>query len=374
MISFFRKLKWLTQRPGREAELQEELQFHLEEEAGGLQERGLSSEAARLAARRELGNVALVQEDTRATWTWTWWEQLAQDLRYALRTMSANKTFSALAILLLALGIGANTAIFSFMDSILLRSLPVPDPESLVSLHMRMRQSEMHGEQRHDNSYKSEEEGFVGGTFAYPLFELFRQNGSVFSSVFGYQGTGSLNLIVRGSAAVVQGELVSGEYFKGVGIGAAAGRLIGLDDDRSGAAAVAVMSFAASEKWFGGPANAIGQSVVLNNVPYAVVGVTPPEFFGVDPTTTPALYVPLHSNVLLVPADQTSNAIARYSNPNTEWVNVMARLRTGVTRAQAQAALAEQFAEFMRSSNTIRSRGNLPTLLVKEAGGGLAGL
>src|SRR5437016_14643693 len=113
MSTFWRKLTWLMRRRSREAELQDELQFHLEEEAGERQAQGLAGEEARRAARRELGNVALVQEDTRATWTWTFWEQLVQDLRYGLRTIGAYKTFSAMAILSLALGIGANTAIFS---------------------------------------------------------------------------------------------------------------------------------------------------------------------------------------------------------------------------------------------------------------------
>ena len=153
MTSFFRKLRWLMRRPDKEAELQEELQFHLEEEADERQAQGLAGEEARRAARRELGNVALVQEDTRAAWTWTFGEQLVQDIRYGLRTMAANKTFSAMAILSLALGIGANTAIFSFMDSILLRSLPVPDPQSLVMLSWRTPRREMHGSNRHDNSY-----------------------------------------------------------------------------------------------------------------------------------------------------------------------------------------------------------------------------
>src|SRR4051794_16480408 len=121
MNPFFRKLLWLAQRRHKEADLQEELQFHLEEEAEERQEAGLAQDQARRAARRDLGNLTLVQENTRAAWTWTFWEQLAQDVRYAVRTMSANKTFSALAILSLALGIGANTAIFSFMDAILMR-------------------------------------------------------------------------------------------------------------------------------------------------------------------------------------------------------------------------------------------------------------
>ncbi len=125
MMAFFRKLNWLLRRHDKEAELREELQFHLEEEAEQHRAEGLDSAAASHAAKRELGNLTLVQENTRSAWGWTMLEQFAQDLRYALRTMSANKAFCALAILSLALGIGANTAIFSFMDSILMRSLPV---------------------------------------------------------------------------------------------------------------------------------------------------------------------------------------------------------------------------------------------------------
>jgi hypothetical protein len=136
MNSFFRKLSWLAQRRRKEAELREELQFHLEEEAEEHQAEG-SAEEAKWAARRELGNVALLQENTRAAWGWTFGEQLIQDLRYALRAMINNPAFNALAVLSLALGIGANTAIYSFMDSILLRSLPVSNPESLVVLNWR---------------------------------------------------------------------------------------------------------------------------------------------------------------------------------------------------------------------------------------------
>ena len=125
MIEFLRKLKWLVQRRRREDELQKELQFHLEEEAEERRAEGASVEEARWAARRELGNLTLVQEDTRAMWGWTILEQFGQDLRYAFRTMNANHLFTLLAVLSLALGIGANTAIYSFMDAILIRCLPV---------------------------------------------------------------------------------------------------------------------------------------------------------------------------------------------------------------------------------------------------------
>jgi len=146
MKSFFRKLTWLVRRPAKEADLQEELRFHLEEEAQSQIARGRSAADARLAARRDLGNLTLVREETRAAWSWTLVEHLLQDTRYAVRTMAANKTFSALAVLSLALGIGANTAIFSFMDSILLRPLPVAHPQSLVTLSWRTNQDESHGD------------------------------------------------------------------------------------------------------------------------------------------------------------------------------------------------------------------------------------
>ena len=212
MTSLFRKLKWFLRSTRKETELREELRFHLEEEAAERSAQGLAGEDARHASRREFGNVALIGEDTRAVWTWAFGDQLAQDVRYGLRTMAANKTFSAMAILSLALGIGANTAIFSFMDSILLRSLPVPDPQSLVVLSWRTPRPDFHGSDRHDDSYKDPSGGYVGGNFSYPAFELLRKNDSAVSIVFGYQGAGDLNLTFRGHADLARTEYVSGLF------------------------------------------------------------------------------------------------------------------------------------------------------------------
>src|SRR6185436_5941676 len=220
--------------------------------------------------------------------------------------IAANKTFSAMAILSLALGIGANTAIFSFMDSILLRALPVPDPQSLVILSWRTARREMHGSNRHDNSFTDPKGGYIGGFFAYPAFELFRKNNSVFSSVFGYQGAGNLNLTFRGQAELAKTEYVSGDYFRGLGVPPAAGRLIAADDDRAGAPSVAVVSFALSQKRFGGPENAPGQLIQINNLPFIEIGVAPPEFLGVDPDRPPDIYVPMHANLLLDARDYTA--------------------------------------------------------------------
>ena len=137
MNAFLRKFTWWANRRRREDELREELEFHLANEADERQSDGLTEHEARWAARRDLGNVTLVREETRSLWSWILLEQLAQDVRYGLRTMFRNRLFTALATLSLALGIGANTAIYSFMDSILLRSLPVPDPASLVVVKWR---------------------------------------------------------------------------------------------------------------------------------------------------------------------------------------------------------------------------------------------
>src|SRR5437879_7446428 len=136
MNSFFRKLRWLAERRSKEADLRDELQFHLDEEAEQRQAEGLARDEAQWAARRELGNLTLVEEDTRAAWGWSILEQFGQDLRYAFRTMLNNPGFTTTAVLSLALGIGANTAIFSLIDALMLRWLPVRHPQELVQLKM----------------------------------------------------------------------------------------------------------------------------------------------------------------------------------------------------------------------------------------------
>jgi macrolide transport system ATP-binding/permease protein len=373
MTSFFRKLRWLAERRRKEAELREELQFHLDEEAEERQEEGLANEEARRAARRDLGNTALLQEDTRAVWTWIYLEQFVQDVRYAFRTMAANKTFSALAILSLALGIGANTAIYSFMDSILLRSLPVSNPESLVVLNWHnkvpSRGTVLHGGS--GEIYTDPKTGSTAGIFPFPAYELLQKSDAVFSSVFAYYPTRPVNLMVKGQAELASGEYVSGDYFRGLAVPPAAGRVIIPDDDRIGAPAIAVLSFAYSQKRFGDAASAPGQSILINNVPFTVAGVAPPGFFGVDPAKAPDFYIPLHSNFLLQqkgPGDLAKSYLER----NYYWIEMMARLRPGVSLVQAQAALGPVFHQWVATTAANdQERANLPELLIKEGASGL---
>jgi predicted permease len=378
MNSFFRKLCWLARRRDKEDELREELQFHLEEEEEQRRAEGASADEARLAARRELGNVTLVGEDTRSAWGWMMVEQFGQDLRYAFRTMAGNRLFTVLVVLSLALGIGANTAIYSFLDSILLRSLPVADPESLVVLNWHAKQAKWGSFVMHaidGGTYDEDDGSSTAGIFPYPVFELIQQNDSVFSSVFAYRRARRLNISVTGQAYLASGEYVSGDYFRGLAVAPAAGRLVLPEDDRVGAPSVVVVSYAFSQKSFGGPANAAGQSILLNNLPFVVAGVTPPGFFGVDPAAAPDVYLPLHAELVAESGSQYGNKPEMYIDKNFYWIEVMGRLRPGVSLAQTQATLAPSFGHWVASTaDTDVERANLPSLVVKPGAAGLESL
>jgi macrolide transport system ATP-binding/permease protein len=381
MKTFLRKLHWLKQRRRKEEELNEELQFHLSEETEQRQAEGFASEAALRAARLDLGNLTLLREETRAAWSWTVWEQLVQDLRYALRTMNNNRVFVALAILSLALGIGANTAIYSFMDSILLRSLPVANPESLVVLNWhaaawggkKVKSVVMRVNGSIDDDPTAG--GVISGIFPYPAFELLHNNNSVFSSVFGYYPDSHLNVRIRDQADLTTGEFVSGDYFRGLGVPPAAGRLLQADDDRAGAAMVAVISYAYSAKRFDEPSQAIGNSILINNVPFTIAGVTPLDFFGVDPGSSPDVYLPMHANLLLDTPDPTYPFAKHYLDTHYYWIQIMGRLRPGVSVAQAQATVRPMFQEWvLPTASNDQERVNLPALLAKPGGGGVDSL
>jgi macrolide transport system ATP-binding/permease protein len=385
MTSFLRRLSWWMKRRRKDDELREELQFHLDEEAEERQAQGLPKDEARWAARRDLGNVTLLQERTRTLWTWAFLEQLAQDVRYALRTMRNNCAFTALVTLSLMLGIGANTAIYSFMDSILLRSLPVPEPASLVVLNWRSRPIEwtdskggaafvMHSV--NGRTYDDDRTGTTSGIFPYPAFEWFqKQSDPVFSTVFAYYPADNVNVMINGQAEVASGEYVSGDFVRGLALAPAAGRLIAAADDRAGAPLVAVISMGLSQRRFGGPANAAGQSILINNLPVTVVGVTPAEFFGVDPAAVPDVYLPMHANLVLGAASPSGATPKEYLDQNFYWIEMMGRLRPGVSLAQAQAALAPGFHQWVASTATTeRERANLPELWLREGAGGLDNL
>ncbi len=362
----------------RSEALREEMELHLAEKAAELEADGMTPERARAEAGRRFGNFGLKHEESREIWMTRFLSELGQDVRYGCRTMITNKAFSALAVLLLALGIGANTAIYSLMESILLRSLPVADPESLVVLNWhspppfnasKQWVHVMHGVQ--GLAWPGDKGAMVSGMFPYGAFETLREENSVFSTLFGYFNGLHHNLVVHRQATTASAEYVTGEYFRGLAVWPAAGRLIDSEDDRPGAAPVAVISFATSQIRFGGPPNAIGQSILVDNIPFTVIGVAPPEFFGVDPEVAPDLYLPLHTNLLV----EGTGAARMYSDENFYWIEMMGRLRPGVSMAQAQGALAPRFHQWVASTATTDGeRAKLPALTLNPGAAGLGSL
>ena len=362
----------------RSKALGEEMELHLAEKAEELQADGMTAERARDEARQRFGNVGLKQEESREIWMTRFWSELAQDVRYGCRTMAANKAFGALAVLSLALGVGANTAIYSLMDSILFRALPVADPEALVVLNWRSLPPQnaskqwvhvVHGIQ--GIFWPGDKGTLASGIFPYGAFETLREDNPVFSALFGYFDARNKTVAIRGQATSAGAEYVTGEYFHGLGVAPVAGRLISSEDDRQGAAPVAVISFATCQNRFGEPANAIGQSILVDNVPFTVIGVAPPEFSGVDPGAAPGLYLPLHSNVLL----DGSSAARLYSDKNFYWIEIMGRLRPGVSMAQAQAALAPRFNQWVATTaSSDGERAKLPALRLNHGAQGLGSL
>src|SRR5262249_50128648 len=156
----------------------------------------------------------------------------------------------------------------------------------------------------------------VSGIFPYGAFETLSHENPVFSTLFGYFNGLNRTLSVHGHATSANVEYVTGEYFRGLAASPAAGRLIDSEDDRPGAAPVAVISFSTSQNRFAGPSDAVGQSILVDNLPFTVIGVAPPEFFGVDPAAAPDLYLPLHTNVLIDGAE----AARLYSDGNFYWI------------------------------------------------------
>jgi macrolide transport system ATP-binding/permease protein len=373
-----RRLRYWLKSAQRSEALREEMELHLAERTEELEADGMTAEQARAEARRRFGNATLKHEESREIWMTRFLSELGQDIRYGCRTMMANKAFSALAVLSLALGIGANTTVYSFMESILLRSLPVADPESLVVLNWQSPPPQnankewvhvMHGLQ--GMGWPGEKGAMVSGMFPYGAFETLREENPGFSTLFGYFNGLNRNLVVRGDASSASTEFVTGEYFHSLGVSPAAGRLIDFEDDRPGAPPVAVISFAVSRQRFGEAASAIGQPILVDNVAFTVIGVAPPGFFGVDPAAVPDLYLPMRTNVLL----DGQAAASRYPDGNFYWIEMMGRLRPGVSMAQAQAALAPRFHEWVAATATTDGeRARLPALKLNPGAAGLGGL
>jgi macrolide transport system ATP-binding/permease protein len=367
--ALFVRLAGLFRR--RDDDLTAEIESHLELHTEDNLRAGMTPEAARRAAVLRLGGIEPVKESYRDRRGVPFLDHLWQDLRYGLRQLRHSPGFTAVAVLSLALGIGANTAIFSFMDAILMKSLPVKNPESLVVLkwHSKDHPAVMHRQE--GSSYHDDNLGYVSGNFPFAVLEQVRSSASV-DGVFAFASANLRNVVLRGEADRVEAEYVSGGYFSGLGIAPAAGRLIGDSDDVRGAPAAAMIAYGYAQRHYGSDASAVGQPILVDGVPFTVVGVAPPEFYGLNPAEAPDVYLPMHSSLLIEPEALSGNPQRKYEQDSFYWMEMMARLRPGIGIGQAQAELGPRFHNFVESTakNDVE-RADLPTFIVEEGGRGL---
>jgi predicted permease len=250
------KFPWQDER--KRQDLEQELQSHLQMATSDRVGRGEPAERAQQAALREFGNVALVEQVTRDQWGWRWLDEFLQDIRYGTRMLRKNPGFTLVVILTLALGIGANTAIFSVVNGVLLNPLPYSNPEQLVTLH-------------------ESKPNFETGSISYPNFRDWQRSNSTFSSMaimrsFGYSLTG------LGEAERVQAKLVSSDFFSLLGIKPVIGRTFVQGEDEIGAAPVVMISAGLWSRKFGSSPAALGQTLTLDGKDHTIIGVFPANF------------------------------------------------------------------------------------------------
>ncbi len=303
-----------------DADLEEEMRLHIDLRAEQHAGSGAAPDEARYAAQRRFGNLLQLKETSREVWGWHWLETLLQDLRYSLRMLARSPGFTTAAVLSLALGIGANTAIFTLINALLLRTLPVREPQQLVWMG-RTNLESTHG----------------AHSFPYPYYRELRDHNSVLAGVLCYTGM-SVALNVNGSSERLAGELVSGNYFDVLGLKPYIGRLFTREDEKiAGAERVAVLSYAFWVRRFGADPAIVGKTICLNNIPMTVIGVSPPGFDGLD------IGHPMAVRVLIVMQPEMWAEKSWLESRNDWWLDLVARLKPGVMRTQAVAALQPQF-------------------------------
>jgi predicted permease len=310
----------------------EEIKAHLELEADELKREGLAEEEARRRARVEFGNVRVAQERFYARGRWMWVEKLWRDVRFGLRSMRQSPGFALTVVLTLALGMGANTAVFSVMNAVLLKSLPVSEPRRVVSLNTS-------GTPRRTGTID------WNSTFSYAVYDALRQQSGALSDVIaiGQLSPDRVSVRVVAEPEEAQANMVSGNFFSGLGVKLARGRGFSAADERDHAQ-VAVISYQYWTRRFSRDPDVLGKTLYVKGVPFSVVGVAAEGFEGTEPAHSLDFWIPLQDraefNVLGNPPEKG----LLYQANGTWWcLRLMGRLATGVSRAQAVERLENVF-------------------------------
>jgi len=313
---FFARDRW-------DAERARELDSYLTIETDENIARGMTPDEARAAALRKFGNQTLVREDIYYMNTVGFIDSAWRDLKFGARLLRLNPGFAAVAILSLALGIGANTAIFQLLDAVRIRTLPVANPQELVEVKIVKTRAGRTGD-------------FAGrfSNLTFAQWEALRARQQAFSTMLAW-GMTTFEQSTSGESKPTAGMWVSGDFFSSLGVTPILGRVLTAADDRDGCGAPgAVLSYSFWQRQYGGDPNIVGRTISLNSRPLDIVGVTPASFFGVEVGRVFDVAVPLCSNPLLEPERNAITARNRW------WLGAMGRLKPGWTLASASAHLA----------------------------------
>jgi predicted permease len=337
-----RRRLWAT--PQDERDLDDEIRFHLSEEVRLRIDRGMDPREADTTARREFGNVVRVKEVARDMARWRSLATLGQDLRFGLRLLRRSKVFAFFSIASLALGIGATTTIFSLLNAIVLRQLPVEDPDRLVALSFSA------GHNR-PNNY-----------LTYPLFDRLRGAATSIDGLFAWTTRPRVNATIDGKPEIVSTLFASGAYHATLGVQPALGRVLTSADDRPGTANAVVISYNYWRRRFNGSASVVGTPVRLGDHAYTIVGVEARGFTGTNLGSAPEFTLPLHAST------HGSSGPQPWDQPTWTWIEVMGRLKRGVAREQAAQELTTIFRGM--SADIPAPAGAPPSSIFLEDGGG----
>src|SRR5215510_9288035 len=320
-MAWFSRIRNLFRSDDLSREIDREMEFHIAERTDDLVARGMRLGAARYEAKRRFGNYGAQKERTRERDLFTLLYTIATDLRYTFRALRATPAFAIVAVLSLGLGIGANTAIFTLINAVLLRSLPVSHPEELVLV--------------------TRAEG--GNTFTNPLWEAIRDRQDVFSGAAAFS-TSTFNLANGGEARRVPSSWVSGDFFPMLGVQPVVGRLLSQSDDFRGCPAVAVISATFWRNEYGGAADVVGKTIQLDGKPFPIVGVVDPDFFGVAVGEQTSIYAPICAEPIVRGSGSWLDKRSAW------WIHILSRPKPGVTLEQVRARLASMAADVARST------------------------
>jgi predicted permease len=379
-----RRLAPLKLSSAREAEIADELAQHLEDRYHELLATGQSEAAAFRISIDDLKGEDLLARGLRPIERDWYREPLAvgndsnnffsgifQDLRYALRMLRKSPGFTAVAVLTLGLGIGANTAIFSFIDAVLLRSIPVKDPRQLVVFNWSAhRHPDLHGHSDYGDC--ADQAGIGDCSFSIPFFKTARAQAEAFSGMAAFAGPFPVDLSGNGAANMVRGLYVSGDFFSTLGVNAFLGRPLALSDDSPSASPVIVLNYAYWVRAFGAAPSAVGQTVRLDSTTATIVGVADPNFTNFTPGKPLDFFMPF--SLADTVRGKWYRSQDRLSDAANWWVVMLGRLQPGVSIGQAQAAAATIFRnEMLHGAPPFFKSEDTPALTLLPAQAGLNG-